>query len=78
MISYALFCRLRQLHDQQHLNAAQIARELQLDGRTVAYWIAQPTYLPRGHVPRTSRLEPFKGAVGIPRGTGVFGAEMQR
>ena len=43
MISYELFCRLRQLHDQQQLKAAQIARELDLDERTVAAWIGQAT-----------------------------------
>jgi transposase len=63
MISYGLFCRLRQLHDQQHLNAAQIARELQLDERTVAHWIAQPTYRPRARIVRPSKLDPFKGTI---------------
>lgn len=63
MISFEQFCRLRQLHDQEHLNAAQIARELELDERTVAHWIAQPTYRPRAKVSRPSKLDPFKGTI---------------
>lgn len=63
MISFELFCRLRHLHDQQHLNAAQIARELDLDERTVAHWIDQPSYKPRAATKRTSKLDPFKGTI---------------
>jgi len=63
VISYELFCRLRQLHDQQQLKAAQIARELDLDERTVAAWIGQATYHPRSVPKRTSKLDPFKGTI---------------
>ena len=34
MITYELFCRLRQLRDERQLNVAQIAHELALDERT--------------------------------------------
>jgi transposase len=63
VISYELFCRLRQLHDREHLNAAQIARELQLDERTVAFWIDQPIYRQRRTPKRSSKLDPFKGTI---------------
>lgn len=63
MISYELFCRLRQLHDQKHLNSAQIARELNLHEATVRKWIAQTTYLPRLVVKRSSKLDSFKGTI---------------
>ena len=36
MIDYSTFCRLRELADQKHLNAAQIAAELGLDPKTAA------------------------------------------
>ena len=47
MISYAVFCQLRELADQKHLTVTQIAQELQLDPRTVAFWVARPTYQQR-------------------------------
>ena len=40
MIDYARFCQIKHLHTQQGLNASQIAKELSLDPRTVAYWLA--------------------------------------
>lgn len=63
MISYEQFCRLRQLHERERLNVAQIAAAMQLDERTIAYWIAQPAYRPRHSPPRPSKLDAFKGTV---------------
>ena len=56
MISYELFCQIRQLADQQQLNATQIAAKLHLDGKTVAKWIARPNYQQRQKVKRPSKL----------------------
>jgi len=63
MINYSVFCQLRQLADQKHLNVAQIAEELNLDPRTVALWVARPRYQPRQSPQRTSKLDPFKGQI---------------
>ena len=63
MISYSVFCQLRQLSDQKHLSVAQIADELNLDPRTVALWVARPRYQPRQSPQRTSKLDPFKGQI---------------
>lgn len=63
MIDYPTFCRLRQLHDVQGLNVAQIAAELQLDPKTVEKWIEQPTYQPRQGTKRPSKLDSFKGQI---------------
>ena len=63
MISYSLFCQLRELADQKRLTVAQIADELKLDPRTVALWVARPTYRQRQGVKRPSKLDPFKGPI---------------
>jgi transposase len=60
MIDYHRFCQIKDLHDQQGLNAAQIAGVLSLDPRTVAYWLRQERFHPRKSAPRTSTLDPFK------------------
>jgi transposase len=63
MISYDTFCRLRQLRDRDGLSLAQIARELRLDGETVARWAARPTYGQRQTPPRPSKLDAFKPTI---------------
>ena len=63
MIGYALFCQLRELFDQKHLSVAQVADELKLDPRTVAIWMARPSYRQRQSVKRPSKLDPFKGQI---------------
>jgi len=63
MISYSVFCQLRELADHKHLTVAQIAHELEMDPRTVALWVARPTYQQRQGVKRPSKLDPFKGPI---------------
>ena len=60
MIDYHCFCQIKHLHAHQGLTASQIARELALDPRTVAYWLAQEHFRPRTPRPHTSKLDPFK------------------
>jgi transposase len=60
MIDYHRFCQIKHLHTHQGLKAAQIARELTLDPRTVAYWLGQEHFHPRTPRPSTSKLDPFK------------------
>ena len=63
MIDYETFCRINHLHEQKGLRAAQIARELGLDERTVRRKLESKQFLPRKAVQRTSKLDPFKGSV---------------
>lgn len=60
MIDYHRVCQIKHLQGHQGLNAAQIARELALDPRTLTYWLAQAHFRPRMPRPRTSKLNPFK------------------
>lgn len=60
MIGYHGFCQSKHLQAHQGLNVAQIARELTLDPRTVAYWMAQDHFRPRTPRPSTSQRDPFK------------------
>jgi transposase len=63
MIDYHCFCQIKHLHAHQGLNASQIARELTLDPRTVAYWLTQEHFRPRKPRPRASKLDPFKAQI---------------
>ncbi len=63
MIAYETFCQLRKLHDEKHLNPAQIAAELHLDPKTTAKWVERGTYARRQGRKRASKLDPFKGRV---------------
>ena len=53
-------CQIKHLQAPQGLNASQIAKELALAPRTVAYWLAQDHVRPRQPRPYASTLEPCK------------------
>jgi transposase len=63
MISYQTFCHLRQLADEKHFSAAQIAAELNLNLKTAQKWRGRTNYPRRRSSPRPSKLDPFKGQV---------------
>ncbi len=63
MIDYETFSRIKHLHELKGLNAAQIARELCLDERTVRLRLDAKHFLPRKSVQRPSKLDPFKDTV---------------
>ena len=63
MIDYELYCKLRQLKDQEALSAHQIAGELAMDPRTVAKWLARERFCPRKASRRSSKLDPFKAEI---------------
>ncbi|MEM5769032.1 MAG: hypothetical protein AAGU32_12200 [Bacillota bacterium] len=63
MIDFELFARIKNYHEQKGLNAAQIARELELDPRTVANWLSQKQFRARKPVQRPSKLDPFKDSI---------------
>src|SRR5215470_370719 len=54
------FCQIKPFHDQQGLNASQIAKEVALDRRTVAYWLPQAHCRPRQSRSAVSKLNPCK------------------
>jgi transposase len=60
MIDYHRFCQIKHLHEQQGLNASQIAKAVALDRRTVASWLTQAHFRPRKPRPSVSTLDPFK------------------
>jgi transposase len=60
MIDYHRFCQIKHLHAHQGLKASQIAQEVALDRRTVAYWLAQEHFRPRKPRPSASKLDPCK------------------
>jgi len=63
MIDYQTFHQIRQLRDEEHLSAAQIAAALSLDERTVGKWIDVEKYQPRKAGQRASKLDPFKSTI---------------
>lgn len=63
MIDFNLYCQIHRLHRQEGLRAAQIARQLDLDVKTVSRWLARNQYQPIKARSRTSKLDPYKGQV---------------
>jgi transposase len=63
MINYEIFCKIKQLHEQDGLNASQISREIDVDQRTVAKWLTEKHYRPRKNEGRVSILDPFKAEI---------------
>ena len=63
MISYPVFCQIRELHEQKHLTVPQIADALSLDPKTIAKWVERRVYQARKCAQRPSKLESFKAAV---------------
>lgn len=63
MIDFELFSKIKHYHEQRALTPAQIARELELDPRTVARWLTQQRFMPRKSPERPSKLDPFKSSI---------------
>ncbi len=64
MIDYENFCKIKKLHEQDGLNASQIAGELGLDQRTVVKWFIEERYRSRKKSNKASILDPFKAEIG--------------
>jgi hypothetical protein len=60
MIDCETFAKIHDCHDRQGLTIAQTARALGLDPKTVATWVARPSFEPRRSRARGSVLDPFK------------------
>lgn len=63
MVDYETFCQIRDHLGRQQLSIAQTARALALHPRTVAKWAGVEQFRPRAGVPRSSKLDPFKGQI---------------
>jgi transposase len=60
MIDYETFVKIKVYKDQHGLKCSQIARELNLDYRTVERWLEEKHYQQRKSPRRASKLDPFK------------------
>jgi transposase len=59
MIDYATYCQIRSLHQNEKLTTSQIAHKLQLDKKTVRYWLRH-LYHQHKRPNRSSKLDPYK------------------
>jgi transposase len=62
MITYALYCEIRQLREQG-VSARHIARQLKLGRRTVRRWLAREEFTPRATPRRPSKLDPWRSQI---------------
>lgn len=62
MIAYATYCQIRALRQDQKLRVGQIAQQVQLDQKTVRYWL-QHDYHPATRPGRGSKLDPHKDQI---------------
>lgn len=63
MVSYEIFCKIRQLKDRDGLTSAQIAEILVLDPRTVDHWLEEKQFRQRKTSVKISKLDPYKPTV---------------
>jgi transposase len=63
MIDYETFVKMKIYKEQHGLKCSQIAKELNLDSRTVDKWIDEKQYQPRKSSQCASKLDPFKDDV---------------
>jgi transposase len=62
VINYATYCQIRALRQEQKLRVGQIAQRLQLDKKTVRYWLKHDYHPPR-RPGRGSKLDPHKARI---------------
>lgn len=60
MIDYQTYCQIHQLQDREGFKVNQIAREVQLDPKTVSHWLNQSTFQLPKRKARASILDPYK------------------
>jgi len=63
MINYQTYCKIQDYSQQQGLTAAQIARLLELDPRTVGKWMKITCFTQRQSNARRSKLDPYKDQI---------------
>ena len=61
MIDYQDFCEIKTLSEQDRLTAGQIARQLNMNIKTVRKWLGRKSFEPRvSKKARKSILDPYK------------------
>ena len=63
MIGYQKYCEIKRLREQEGLNPTQIARELNLNIKTVHRWLKRDQYAQPKPTPRPSKLDRFRGQI---------------
>jgi transposase len=63
VVDYETYCKIHDHLGRQGLTAAQTARALGMDPRTVAYWATVVPFRPRIAAARASLLDPFKSQI---------------
>jgi len=63
MIDYQTYCQIRELHTVKKLTLRQIARELNIDFKTVQKWAIRESFQKAPLSKRPSKLDPFKGEI---------------
>lgn len=63
MIDYQTYCQIRHLFTEKGLRLRQIARQLQLDLKTVRKWARRESFNRAATPRRPSKLDPFKGQI---------------
>ena len=63
MIDYQTYCQIRHLFLEQKLSLREIARELNLDFKTVRKWAKRETFQKAPCPKRERKLDPFKGQI---------------
>lgn len=63
MINYGIFSHIKHARDCKGLSPAQIARELNLDQRTVDKWLKEQQFRARKIAMKSSVLDPFKDSI---------------
>lgn len=63
MIDYELYCKIKDYHDNRRLSVPQIARELNIDERTVSRWLNADKFRQREIAPRPSKLDAYKSQI---------------
>lgn len=63
MIDYQTYCQIRHLYTEKKLSFEQIARELNVDPKTVKKWARRESYQKAPQPKRASKLDLFKGEI---------------
>jgi orotate phosphoribosyltransferase-like protein len=63
MIDYEMLLQIKRYHEQRGLTETQIARELNLDARTIRKWLEEEKFRQRSASTRSGKLDPFKDTI---------------
>lgn len=63
MIDYETYCKIKQLADNEKLEAAQIGRQLGRDARTIKRWLRCEKYQAKALPQQCSKLDPYKDEI---------------